>query len=162
MCLKIDMKWITRRPRHLDGVRDCIGVKHYGPRTEQGYLDWIKRFIHFHGKRHPPEVEAYLWHRGRMSDWSLVATRTNLCPQWSAMRYVRSWPIAPIDERRPNGRCRDVAVVGSAKLNGRKGSGTAARPLAMSGGSTIYTGPSGPHVCCASPIGSSGPDGGRI
>ena len=43
-------------------------VKHYGPRTEQGYLDWIKRFIHFHGKRHPPEVEAYLWHLGRMFD----------------------------------------------------------------------------------------------
>ena len=55
-------------PRLLDGVRDCIRVKHYGPRTEQGYLDWIKRFIHFHGKRHPPEVEAYLWHLGRMFD----------------------------------------------------------------------------------------------
>jgi integron integrase len=40
-------------------------AKHYSLRTEQSYLHWIKRFILFHGKRHPrdmgaPEVEAFL------------------------------------------------------------------------------------------------------
>ncbi len=73
MCLKIDMKWITRLPRHRDGVRDCIRVKRHGPPTEQGYLDWIKRFIHFHGKGHPPEVEACLWRLDRTVDLSLLA-----------------------------------------------------------------------------------------
>ncbi len=49
----------------LDRVRDRIRVKHYSLRTEQAYCDWIKRFIIFHGKRHPnglgaAEVEAFL------------------------------------------------------------------------------------------------------
>jgi len=54
-------------PRLLDRVRDRIRVRHYSLRTEQAYLDWIKRFIRFHGKRHPvdlgrSEVEAFLTH----------------------------------------------------------------------------------------------------
>jgi hypothetical protein len=53
-------------PPPLDGVRDRIRFKHYRPRTEQPYLDRIKRFIHFHGKRHSPEVEAYLRHLTRL------------------------------------------------------------------------------------------------
>lgn len=55
------------KPRLLDLVRDRIRVKHYSLRTEQAYIHWIKRFILFHGKRHPkdmaaPEVEAFLSH----------------------------------------------------------------------------------------------------
>ena len=46
-------------------VRERLRVKHYSIRTEQVYMDWIKRFILFHGKRHPkamgaPEIEAFL------------------------------------------------------------------------------------------------------
>ena len=49
----------------LDRVRDAIRFKHYSLRTEQAYVDWIKRFILFHGKRHPDsmgaeEVRAFL------------------------------------------------------------------------------------------------------
>jgi len=49
----------------LDQVRDRIRVKHYSIRTEQAYCDWIKRFVIFHGKRHPSamgaaEVEMFL------------------------------------------------------------------------------------------------------
>ncbi|MFA7351169.1 MAG: integron integrase [Methylotenera sp.] len=51
----------------LDLVRDKIRVKHYSIRTETQYLQWIKRFILFHNKRHPremgaKEVEAFLTH----------------------------------------------------------------------------------------------------
>jgi len=52
----------------LDQVRDAIRLKHYSIRTEETYVDWIKRFILFHGgKRHPrhmgtPEIEAFLTH----------------------------------------------------------------------------------------------------
>lgn len=42
----------------LDQVRDCLRVKHYSYRTEQAYIDWIKRFIVFHDKRHPLEMGA--------------------------------------------------------------------------------------------------------
>jgi len=54
-------------PRLLARVRDKIRLKHYSIRTEQAYVDWIRRFILFHGKRHPEtlgaaEVEAFLTH----------------------------------------------------------------------------------------------------
>lgn len=51
----------------LDQVRDVIRRKHYSIRTEESYVDWIKRFIIFHGKRHPKdmgeeEIRQYLSH----------------------------------------------------------------------------------------------------
>jgi Phage integrase, N-terminal SAM-like domain len=51
----------------LDRVRDAIRLKHYSYRTEQTYVQWIRRFILFHNKRHPqdmgvPEIEAFLTH----------------------------------------------------------------------------------------------------
>ena len=54
-------------PKLLDQVRDRLRVKHYSIRTEHAYVDWIKRYIFFHGKRHPKdmgagEVEAFLTH----------------------------------------------------------------------------------------------------
>jgi integron integrase len=54
-------------PKLLDRVRQAIRIKHYSYRTEQTYVDWIRRFILFHNKRHPkdmgvPEVEAFLGH----------------------------------------------------------------------------------------------------
>jgi integron integrase len=52
-------------PKLLDRVRERIRRKGYSLRTETAYAHWIKRFILFHGKRHPrdlgaPEVEAFL------------------------------------------------------------------------------------------------------
>ena len=43
-------------PKLLDRVRDAIRRKHYSVRTEQAYTDWIRRFILFHGKRHPSDM----------------------------------------------------------------------------------------------------------
>jgi len=43
-------------PRLLDQVRDAIRVRHYSLRTEATYIQWIKRFILFHKKRHPREM----------------------------------------------------------------------------------------------------------
>jgi hypothetical protein len=42
----------------LDRVREAIRFKHYSLPTEQAYVDWIKRFILFHGKRHPESMGA--------------------------------------------------------------------------------------------------------
>ncbi len=57
----------STKPRLLDQVRHRCRVKHYSIRTEKRYVDWIRRFILFHDKRHPvemgaPEVEAFLTH----------------------------------------------------------------------------------------------------
>lgn len=46
------------KKRLLDQVREVIRLKHYSIRTEQTYIDWIKRYIFFHGKRHPREMGA--------------------------------------------------------------------------------------------------------
>jgi len=40
----------------LDRVRDRIRVKHYSYCTEETYVQWIRRFILFHNKRHPNEM----------------------------------------------------------------------------------------------------------
>ena len=58
---------VPESPRLLNHLRDTIRRKHYSIRTEQAYVDWIKRFIYFHDKRHPvelgaAEVEAFLTH----------------------------------------------------------------------------------------------------
>ena len=45
-----------QKPRLLDQVRNAIRRKHYSIRTEQSYIDWIKRYIFFHNKRHPKEM----------------------------------------------------------------------------------------------------------
>jgi len=56
-----------RRPRLLDQMREAIRVRHYSIRTEDTYVDWVRRFILFHDKRHPlqmgpAEVAAFLTH----------------------------------------------------------------------------------------------------
>jgi integron integrase len=53
--------------RLMDAVRDRCRLKHYSIRTEKAYSGWIRRFILFHGKRHPKtmgaaEVEQFLTH----------------------------------------------------------------------------------------------------
>ncbi len=58
---------MNHKPKLLDLVRHKIRLKHYSVRTEQAYVDWIKRFILFHDKRHPasmaaPEIRAFLSH----------------------------------------------------------------------------------------------------
>jgi integrase len=54
-------------PKLLDQLRAVIRVRHYSLRTEQAYVDWSRRYILLHGKRHPrdmgaAEVEGFLTH----------------------------------------------------------------------------------------------------
>jgi len=53
-----DKSTTAKPPKLLDQVRDKLRVKHYSIRTEQTYVDWIKRYIFFHDKRHPKNMEA--------------------------------------------------------------------------------------------------------
>ncbi|MBT3040796.1 MAG: phage integrase N-terminal SAM-like domain-containing protein [Candidatus Thiodiazotropha sp. (ex Ctena orbiculata)] len=68
-----------KEPRLLDRVRAAIRTKHYSIRTEQAYVDRIRRFILFHNKRHPvemgkAEIEAFLTH---------LAVNRNVAPSTS-------------------------------------------------------------------------------
>ena len=49
---------IDRPPRLLDRMRTAIRVRHLSRRTERTYVQWAKRFILFHDKRHPREMGA--------------------------------------------------------------------------------------------------------
>src|SRR5260370_7029300 len=55
-------------PRTLLGrLRAAVRARHYSPRTEESYVGWVKRFVVFHGRRHPDqlgeaEVRAFLEH----------------------------------------------------------------------------------------------------
>jgi integron integrase len=56
---------VKPKAKLLDQVRETIRRKHYSLRTEATYVDWIKRYIFFHQKRHPaemgtPEMEQFL------------------------------------------------------------------------------------------------------
>ncbi len=67
---------MTVKPKLLDQVRDKIWFKHYSIRTEQAYVDWIRRFILLHQKmkRHPvrfcrPAGRCTTWRR-RWARWA--------------------------------------------------------------------------------------------
>jgi integron integrase len=54
-------------PKLLDRVREAVRLRHYSRRTEEACATWIRRFIVFHGKRHPSqmggdEISRYLTH----------------------------------------------------------------------------------------------------
>lgn len=51
----------------LDQLFDTLRAKHYSYRTEETYLDWVRRFILFHQKKHPnemgaTEIQAFITH----------------------------------------------------------------------------------------------------
>jgi integron integrase len=92
----------TPKPKLLDRVRQAIRVRHYSRRTETAYAGWVRRFVVFHGLKHPeemgaPEIEAFL---------SDLATRQNVAAatQNQALnalvflyRHVLNRPIGDLD-----------------------------------------------------------------
>jgi site-specific recombinase XerD len=44
------------KPRLLAEVRNVARMRHFSIRTEQAYVNWIRRFILFHQKRHPRDM----------------------------------------------------------------------------------------------------------
>ena len=52
-------------PKLLDRGRQALRTRHYSRRAEEAYVGWIRRFVLFHGRRHPaemgePEVARFL------------------------------------------------------------------------------------------------------
>ena len=64
----VNVKWAHGpRPKQqlLERAREIIRRKHYAIRTERAYINWMRRYILFHHKRHPQEmgpaeIEAFL------------------------------------------------------------------------------------------------------
>ncbi|MDX1757812.1 MAG: integron integrase [Marinobacter sp.] len=73
----------SRSPRLMDQVRSLIRIRGLAYQTEKTYVFWIKRFIRFHGVRHPslmgtPEVEAFLSHLAVQANASAATQRVAL------------------------------------------------------------------------------------
>ncbi len=54
-------------PGLLEVARDKMRLRHLALRTEQAYLQWIRRYVQFHQRRHPrdlgaADVEQFLTH----------------------------------------------------------------------------------------------------
>lgn len=69
------------QPRLLDQVRSAIRLRHYSIRTEEAYVNVIRRFILYHRKRHPKEMGAdeirqYLSHLA--TDGNVAASTQNV------------------------------------------------------------------------------------
>ncbi|MDZ7789031.1 MAG: integron integrase [Xanthomonadales bacterium] len=65
----------------LDQLREAIRARHYSYRTEESYVHWVRRFIIFHGKKHPSDmgkrdVEAFLTYLA--VDRNVAASTQNL------------------------------------------------------------------------------------
>ena len=74
------MEVVVKSPKLLDRVRQTLRARHYSHRTEEAYVGWIRRFILFHGKRHPStmsveEVNRFLSHLA--SECSVSASTQN-------------------------------------------------------------------------------------
>ena len=46
------------RPKLIPQIRSALRVRHYSPRTEETYVAWVRRFVKFHGTRHPADLDA--------------------------------------------------------------------------------------------------------
>ncbi len=73
------------KPKLLEQVHEAMRARHYSRRTEEAYVQWIKRFIFFHDKRHPAsmggeEVNAFL---------SWLATERNVSASRKIKRSAR-------------------------------------------------------------------------
>lgn len=80
-----DTSLATRqKPRLLDQVRLILRTKHYSFRTEESYINWIKRFILFHNKKHPKDmgekdINSFLTHLAVKERLSASTQNQALC-----------------------------------------------------------------------------------
>ena len=71
---------MDQEPKLLDQMRQVLRTGHYSLRTERSYVDWARRYILFHQKRHPltlgeVEVAQLLSHFAPVQTHTLAAAR---------------------------------------------------------------------------------------
>ncbi|MGQ9594822.1 MAG: phage integrase N-terminal SAM-like domain-containing protein [Anaerolineae bacterium] len=85
----------------LDQLREVLRLKHYSYRTEEAYVDWVRRFILFHNKRHPaemgaPEIQAFLAHLAQEKNVSASTQNQALSAILFLYRQVLHKEIDPV------------------------------------------------------------------
>jgi len=94
--IKPVLSHVLSLPKGCRSIRDTIRLKHYSIRTEEAYVRWIKRYILYHGKRHPkdmgiPEIEAFLTHLA--VDQKVAASTQNQAVRLSSRRSPQRHPV---------------------------------------------------------------------
>lgn len=89
-------------PKLLDRVRQAIRMRHYSRRTEATYVQWIRRFILFHQKRHPatmggPDITAFLSWLATSQDVSASTQNQALSALLFLYKYVLHLDVGPIE-----------------------------------------------------------------
>lgn len=89
--------------RLREQVGEVMRYRHYSLRTEEAYWQWIKRFIFFHGKRHPrelaaAEVRAFLSHLASVEDVAGATQNQALNALVFLYREVLHQPLGEIGE----------------------------------------------------------------
>lgn len=101
---------MSNPPKLLDRMHNVLRARHYSARTEEAYVAWARRFILFHGKRHPSamgpeEVNAYLTALATHDRVSAATQNQALCAILFLYRHVLGDPLPWINDlvraRRP-------------------------------------------------------------
>jgi integron integrase len=96
--------------RLLDRARDALRRKHYSLRTERQYLNWMRRYILFNGKRHPrdmgiAEIERFLTHLAKDLNYAASTQNQALSALLFLYRTVLGQPVEgnldPVRAKRP-------------------------------------------------------------
>src|SRR5256885_1177377 len=93
---------MTNPPKLLDRMCAALRAWHYSARTQEAYVGWARRFILFHGKRHPSamgsdEVNAYLTRLATRDRVSAATQNQALCAIFFLYRHVLGDPLPWID-----------------------------------------------------------------
>jgi integron integrase len=86
----------------MDQLRATLRTRHYSRRTEQAYCLWVRRFIFFHGLRHPaemaePEINAFLTHLAVQGKVSASTQTQALSALLFLYRHVLGRQIGELD-----------------------------------------------------------------
>ncbi|MGI8402477.1 MAG: integron integrase [Gemmatimonadaceae bacterium] len=106
----------ARRFRLLERVRRSLRARHYSPRTETAYCGWIRRFVLFHGRRHPStmgeeEIAAFLNHLATEGRVSASTQNQALHSLLFLYRYVLKRDLGMVPGLTPAKRGKRLPVV---------------------------------------------------
>ena len=109
-----------QRPKLLDQVRLILRTKHYSLRTEESYINWIKRFIIFHNKMHPrtmgeEEINRFLTHLAVKEHLSASTQNQALCAIVFLYKHVLQKDLGDFGEIIWSKKSKKLPVVFSHK-----------------------------------------------
>ena len=91
-----------KAPKLLDRLRTAIRLRHFSRKTEEAYVGWVRRFILFHGKRHPADmgeadVTAFLTYLAEERGVSASTQNQALCALLFLYRQVLGRALGGLD-----------------------------------------------------------------